>query len=480
MPVEHRRGVVALALTAAFMVFVDGTIVHLTLAQLASHLHASRSELEWVVDAYTLSFAAVMLGAGTITDTLGAKRAFVTGLLVFTASSSVCAAAGSMLVLNLARLVQGVGSALLLPSALVLATATAADDRARHRLVGWWASAAGVGMAAGPLLGGVLVSLADWRAVFAVNVVIGIPAIAWSLRSLPAVPSRDHSATRTDGEATNRRALIQPRRRVRRERRLDIGGMGTATVLIGGLVFALIEAPVQGWNSPSVLTAAGLAVAGGVGFVAAERSVEAPLLPVGVYSDRGFVTAAVQGALFNFAFYGLMFAMSLMLQQGRGLDALTSGLLFLPLTGLIAVGTLCAAPFAQRVGRRAVLGIGQTVLAVTLLAVAWASTSSALWPLVLALVPAGLSAGMLAPTMISQAIAAVEPTLHGGASAAFNTSRQVGAAIGIATFGPLLGTTQNLRTGFIACVVVSAAATVLELVLTFLVRPAPVAKALAA
>jgi MFS transporter, DHA2 family, methylenomycin A resistance protein len=214
MTIEHRRGVVVLALVAAFMVFVDGTIVNLTLAQLAAHLHASRSELEWAVNAYTLSFATVMLGAGAITDTLGAKRAFVAGLLVFTASSAVCAAAASMPVLNLARLVQGAGSALLLPSALVLATASATDEQARHRLVGWWAAAGGVGMAAGPLLGGALVALANWRAVFAVNVVIGIPAAVWSLRSMPAI--------------------------ARRSRRLDIAGMGTATVLIGGLVFALV------------------------------------------------------------------------------------------------------------------------------------------------------------------------------------------------------------------------------------------------
>ena len=446
MTIEHRRGVVVLALIAAFMVFVDGTIVNLTLAQLSSHLHASRTELEWAVNAYTLTFAAVMLGAGAITDTLGAKRAFVTGLLVFTASSAVCAVAGSMLVLNLARLAQGAGSALLLPSALVLATATARDDQARHRLVGRWAAAGGVGMAAGPLLGGALVALADWRAVFAVNVVIGIPAIVWSLRSMPAVPRRD--------------------------RRLDVAGMGTAAVLIGGLVFALIEAPAQGWASPAVLTAVGLAVAGAGGFVAAQRSVRAPLLPVGVYADRGFVSAAVQGALFNFAFYGLLFAMSLMLQQGRGLSALTSGLLFLPLTGLISVGSLCAAPLAQRVGRRAVLGIGQAVLILTLLAVAWASTSAALWPLVFALVPAGLSAGLLVSTMTSQSIAAVEPALHGAASAVFNTSRQVGAAIGIATFGPLLGTAHGLRNGFIACLVVGAAATAVSLVLTSLARPA--------
>ncbi|WP_078877169.1 MFS transporter [Streptomyces sp. 150FB] len=446
MNIEHRRGVVVLALIAAFMVFVDGTIVNLTLAQLASHLGASRSELEWAVNGYTLAFAAVMLGAGAITDTLGAKRTFVAGLLVFTASSAVCSAAGSMLMLNVARLIQGAGAALLLPSAVVLATASATDERMRHRLVGRWAAAGGVGMAAGPLLGGALVALVDWRAVFAVNVVIGIPALVWSLRSMPAV--------------------------TRRGRPLDLAGMGTATVLIGGLVFALVEAPALGWLSPAVITAAALAVAGLIGFVLAERATRAPLLPPGLYSDRGFVATAAQGALFNFAFYGLLFAMALMLQQGRGLGALVSGLLFLPLTGLIAIGSICAAPLAQRFGRSAVLGVGQAVLAATFLAVAWASTSTALWPLVLALVPAGFSSGLLVPTMTSNSIAAVEPALHGAASAAFNTSRQIGAAVGVAAFGPLLGATDNLGEGFITCVVVGAAATVVALLLTALARPA--------
>jgi DHA2 family methylenomycin A resistance protein-like MFS transporter len=442
MSIEHRRGVVVLALIAAFMVFVDATIVNLTLAPLASHLHASRSELEWTVNAYTLSFAAVMLGAGAITDTLGAKRAFMTGLLVFTASSAVCALASSMLMLDVARLVQGAGAALLLPSALVLATASAADEQERNRLVGWWVAAGGVGMAAGPPLGGALVALVNWRAVFAVNVVIGIPAAIWSLRSMPAI--------------------------ARRDRRPDIAGMGTATVLIAGLVFVLIEAPAQGWLSPGVIAAAALTAAGLVGFVWAERSTRAPLLPPGVYSDRRFVTTAAQGALHNFAVFGLLFAMGLMLQQGRGLSALVSGLLFLPLTGLISIGSICAAPLAQRTGRRAVLGIGQAVLATALLAVAWASTSSALWPLVLALLPVGLGAGLIVPNLTSQSIAAVEPALHGAASAVFNTSRQIGAAIGIAAFGPLLGVTHNLRHGFITCVVVGAAATAAALLLTAL------------
>jgi MFS transporter, DHA2 family, methylenomycin A resistance protein len=444
MVIEHRRGVVALALIAAFMVFVDATIVNLTLAQLGSHLRASRSQLQWVIDAYTLSFAAVMLGAGAITDTLGAKRVFVAGLLVFTAFSGLCALAGSMLILNLARLAQGAGAALLLPSALVLATASADDEAARHRLVGRWAAAGGIGMAAGPLLGGGLVALVNWRAVFAVNVAIGIPAIVSSLRSMPAVTSGT--------------------------RRLDIAGMSTATVLIGGLVFVLIEGPTRGWLSLAVLTALGLAVAGAIGFIIAERMAKVPLLPVGVYSDRRFVSAAAQGGLFNFAFYGLLFGMSLMLQQGRGLSALVSGLLFLPLTGLISIGTLCAAPLAQRIGRPAVLGIGQAGLTIALLMVAWASTSSALWPLVLALLPCGLVSGLLVPTMTSQSMAAVESRLHGAASAAFNTARQIGGAVGIAIFGPLLGSTHNLKAGFVACVIVASGATAVTLLLTLIVH----------
>ncbi|MFF0342658.1 MFS transporter [Kribbella sp. NPDC004875] len=448
MPVEHRRSVVALALIASFMVFVDSTIVNVTLAELGTHLHASRPELEWSLNAYTLSFAALMLGAGAIADTLGAKRAFLTGLVVFTLSSAVCAAAGSMLMLNLARLVQGAGAALLLPSALVLATASATDEHARHRLVSWWAAAGGAGMAAGPLLGGGLVALANWRAVFAVNVVIGIPAAIWALRSMPAV--------------------------VRRGRRLDLGGMVTATAFIGGLVFALIEAPSRGWVDPAILAAGAVTVVGLVGFVLVERSVSGPLLPPRLYADRGFAAAALQGSLLNFAFYGVLFTMSLLLQQGRGLSALVTGLLFLPLTGLISIANLCSAPLTRRLGRPAVLALGQAVLTAGLLALAWASTASAVWPMVLALVPIGISSGILVPTMTAQSIAAVEPELHGAASAAFNTSRQIGGAIGVATFGPLLGTAHNLSSGFVTCAIVAAAASVAGLCVTALGRRQPV------
>ncbi len=447
MTIEHRRAAVVVALIASFMVFVDGSIVNLVLAQLTSQLHATPSELEWVVNAYTLAFAAVMLGAGTITDVLGAKRAFATGLVLFTVSSGACATAGSMGVLDLARLVQGCGAALLLPSALVIATQAVSDPVARHRLVGWWAAAGGVGMAAGPLLGGVLVAEAGWRAVFAVNVVLGVPVIAWCVRCLPAS--------------------------ARRQRPLDATGMAAASVLIGGIVFALIEAPERGWLDPAVLVAAGLAVAGATGFVFAERTGRAPLLPLAVYSDRTFVSGAAQGALFNFTFYGLLFTLSLLLQQGRGIGALDSGLLFLPLTGLIAVGNLCAAPLAVRLGDRTVLALGQVLLTVALVTVAWASTTSSLCPLVLALLPAGFSSGVLVPSMTSQAISVVGPDVRGAAAAIFNTARQVGATVGVATLGPLFSHLGGTGRGFVVCTLAGAAASGISLFLTAIARAAP-------
>ncbi|MFJ5646158.1 MFS transporter [Streptomyces sp. NPDC093223] len=454
MMIDRRFHIVALALTAAFMVFVDGTIVNLALAQLAARLGASRSELEWAINAYTLSFAAVMLVAGAITDALGARRTFLCGLSVFTAASAICASATTMPVLDIARLVQGAGSALLLPSALVLATASTADEAAHQKMLGWWAAAGGLGMAAGPLLGGVLVEVADWRAVFAVNVIVGIPALLWSIRSLPEPAARG-------------------------SQRLDLVGMGCATALIGGLVFALVQAPAQGRLSPAVLTATALALLGLTGFVLAARGSRAPLLPPATYRDRGFATANVQGALFNFAFQGLLFAMSLMLQEGRGLGALVSGLMFLPLTGLIPVGSICAVPLARRLGRSTALAVGQVSLAITLLAVAWAGTSDSLWPLASALVPAGFSAGLLVPIMTSRALGAVRPALHGSASAVFNTSRQIGAAVGVAVFGPLLGSTGSVGTGFAVCVTVGAAATAVALLLTGLDRFAKVSRPVA-
>ncbi len=442
MTIELRRSVVALALVASFMVFVDGTIVNLALAPLSTHLGASRSELEWVVNAYTLAFASVMLGAGAITDALGAKRAFVAGLVVFTVSSLGCASAGTIWYLIAARAVQGVGAALLLPSAVVLATAGAVDDSSRAKLVGWWAAAGGAGMAAGPLLGGVLVAFTDWRAIFAVNVIVGVPAIVWALRAAPLVAARKHA--------------------------LAVPGLVSATLFICALVFSLVEAPVLGWSSGAVMWAVVMAVLAATIFAGIERATSTPVLPRRLYVERRFTTVVAQGALFNFTFYGVLFALGLLLQQGLGLSALRSGALFLPLTGLISVGSLCAAPLGRRHRHGVLVAVGLAVTILSLAAAAWAVTFGAPWPLALAFAPAGLCAGVLVPMLTAQALRAVGPALHGAAAAAFNTSRQVGGAVGVAAFGPLLGQAHDLTKGFRTCMALAASATAVSLGLNWL------------
>jgi DHA2 family methylenomycin A resistance protein-like MFS transporter len=229
-------------------------------------------------------------------------------------------------------------------------------------------------------------------------------------------------------------------------------------------VFALVEMPAIGGLAGPVIAAGAVAVIGLAGFVAAERATRSPLLPRAVYRDATFVGASLQGALFNFAFYGLLFALGLMLQQGRHLDAFASGLLFLPLTAAIPVASMCAASLAPRLGRGRLLFLGHGLLTASLLLIALAGTAAALWPLALALVPAGFSGGLLVPAMTAQSLTTVEPGAHGAASAAFNTARQVGSAIGVATLGPLLGA-GSLSASFQRCLLVAAAATLLALAL---------------
>lgn len=426
------------AIMASFMVFLDATIVTLALPTLGDQLGGGRAELEWVINAYTLTFAAIMLSAGSLADTFGARRLFVAGLTVFALTSGICGFAGSMPVLIVARLVQGAGAALLLPSSLALATNGVSQQHERGRIVAVWAAAGGSGLAAGPLIGGLVVDGIGWRWVFWINVFIGAAAVVATLTRTAVVPAKP--------------------------KRLDVGGQVGATLGIAGLVFFLIEGPSLGWGSVPVVAAAVAFVVGAVGFFAIERSAAEPILPLRLGRNPDFTGSAALGALFNFTFYGVMFALSLLLQQVKGESATFAGLSFLPLTGLIAIGNLVAPRLAARRTSNFVLFLGQALFGVGLLASLFTGVLEPAWPLLIALLPAGFGAGLLVPTMTSRLLETAAPHLAGAASGAFNTSRQVGGAIGVAAFGPLLGTGAALTDGFQLCLalaVVAVAASVL-------------------
>lgn len=437
---SRTRVTVGVAGTAAFLVFVGTTVVTLAVPTLRRELGGGPSAGEWAVNGYTLAFAAILLSAGTLADIFGARRVFLVGLGTVAVAATASALSGGMGMLIAAQFAQGVGAALLLPSSLTLVTATADGARARARVIGVWAAIGAIGMAAGPLLGGILIATVGWRAVFAVvfavAVVVGVVTLA-ATRPVPVRP-----------------------------RRLDVGGLLATIVLSAGLVFVMIEGPHLGWASPAVLAAMVAFAGGAVTFVVWERRARFPLLPLGLARHAEFTGSVVLGLLFNFSFYGLMFALSLLLQQAKGLSALATGLTFLSLTGLIAFANLFAPWLVHRLGVRATLHLGQVAFAAGLVATALTAVLGSRWPLVVALLPTGLGSGLMVPTMTARLIESAPAALSGAASAAFNTSRQFGSAIGVAIFGALMSASGGYAAGFRTSMIIALAAVVVSAVIT--------------
>lgn len=441
----HSRGHAAalvVAAIAAFAVFLDATIVNLALPTLSREFGADRSSIEWVIDAYTLAFAAIMLSAGVMSDGYGARRVFIPGIIVFVIASIGCAVAQNMIMLNVLRLIQGVGAALLLPSSMSLATQNVDGVHSRRVAIAIWSAAGGVGMAAGPVVGGIVVTSLGWRWLFWLNVLVGVVSIALTLRIKPS-----------------------PRREGVRQ---DIFGQITATIAIGSIGFILIEGTRLGWTAPLLLVAAAICVAAIIAFVIIERTTPHPLIPPRLAARAEFIGSAFLGALFNLAFYGVLFALSFLLQDVKGNSALEAGLSFLPLTGLIFVGNLVAPRIARRYGVNSVLYLGQALFGVGLLATVFTAPLTQAWPLAVSLLPVGFGAGLLVPTMTARMLESLPQDLSGAASGSFNTSRQLGGAIGVALFGGLLGSSTHLKAGFTACLVASLICIAISTALTLI------------
>lgn len=424
---------------ATFAVFLDSTIVNLALPTLSREFDASRSGVEWVVDAYTLAFAAILLSAGVLSDGFGARRVFIPGVALFVLASVGCAEAHSLEALNVWRLLQGAGAAVMLPSSMSLATRHARDLHAKRVAISIWAAAGSIGMAVGPLAGGILVNGLGWRSMFWMNVAVGIVAIAFAKRL----------------GASERRALPK----------LDVFGQLSATAAIGSAVFVFIEGPHQGWATWPVIAAGAIGALSVAAFVIGERRTAHPLIPPRLAAQPAFIGTALLGGIFNLAFYGVLFALSLLLQDGRGESALEAGLRFLPVMAPIFAANLVVPRIARRFGTNRVLYVGQAILAGGMLLTIFAAPMTPSWPLAVSLLPVGFGAGLIVPMLTAKMVESLPPDLTGAASGSFNTSRQVGGAIGVALYGALLGS-GDYQAGFTACLAVSLACIVASAAIT--------------
>jgi DHA2 family methylenomycin A resistance protein-like MFS transporter len=417
-----------------FMVVLDVTVVTVALPPIGRDFHTGSdlSGVQWVADGYTVVFAGTLLSAGSIGDRLGSRAAFQTGLAFFTATSVGCALAPSLPVLVAMRLLQGVGAALVVPTSLALINASYPDKAARARAIGAWGGAGGLAAAAGPVLGGLLVAGLGWRAVFLVNLPVGLLGLALTARYVPR--------PRPSGAA-----------------RLDLAGQLLAVMSLSAAAYGVIEAGHRGWTSPSALVAFAVLPVAVALFVRVESRRPDPMLPLGLFRSRTFSAATVVGLLLNTGFYGELFVVSFYFQQYRHFGVLAAGLAMLPQTAMVALGSLLSGRTTARTGPRLPMTAGLVIGAAgfAALLVAGAGTPYAL--LVLPLAATGFGTAFTMPAAVA-AVSESAPSRHAGlAAGVFNAARQMGSALGVALLGALVSGAHDFRSGMRLGSLISAA-----------------------
>ncbi|MFE9843249.1 MFS transporter [Streptomyces goshikiensis] len=412
---SHRRRLLVLAICCMSLLIVslDNTVLNVALPSMRRELHASVAGMQWTIDAYTLVLASLLILMGSTADRIGRRKVFTIGLTVFVLGSLLCSVAPSLGWLIVFRTVQAVGGAMLNPVAMSIITNTFTEPAERARAIGIWGAVAGISMAAGPLIGGVLTDSVGWRSIFWINVPVGLFALALTLRWIPES-------------------------RAERPRRPDPVGQLLVMALLGSVTYGIIEGPAAGWSSGLILGCGAVAVASLVGLVAYEQRRTEPLIDPRFFRSVPFSGATVMAVSAFSGMAGFLFLNTLYLQDVRGLDALDAGLYMLPM----AACTILAAPVAGRLvaarGPRLPLLIAGVAMAVSglLFAVFSAETSTSL--MFTGYVLFGLGFGMVNAPITNTAVSGMPRSQAGVAAAVASTSRQTGSTLGVAVIGAVL------------------------------------------
>jgi DHA2 family methylenomycin A resistance protein-like MFS transporter len=426
------------------VVQLDVSVVNVAIKPIGADLGGGISGLQWVVGAYTLAFAALILSAGALGDRIGARRMFIAGFTLFTAASAACGLAPTLGFLVAARAIQGVGAAVLVPCSLSLLNHAYRDERARAHAVGLWAAGAAVALSAGPLIGGVLISSLGWRSIFFINAPIGLAGILLTVRF----------ATETPRAA---------------DRGIDLPGQLAAIVALVGLAGSMIEAGRRGFADGLVLTGFGVAAVALTAFVLIEWRRRSPMLPLDLFRSRTFSASAAIGIVINVAFYGLIFVLSLYFQNTRHYSVLLTGLAFAPTTVAVFAANLLAGRVARTAGRRILLAGAALLLAAGLGGLLIIGPSTGYAAIVTQLVVLGFGLGLIVPVMTSTLLGTVDAGHSGVASGTLNTARQTGSVVGVGLFGSLAA--GHLVSGLRLALLISIGLALLVVALTQGVAP---------
>ena len=403
---------------ALFMIMLDNTVVNVALPAIQRDLGIDVAELEWVVTGYALSFAVLMLSGGKLADMFGRRRIFLIGLGVFTLSSLFCGLAGSAELLIAARVLQGVGSAFMMPATLSIITATF-PPRERGAALGIWAGVSAMALAIGPLVGGLITEHIGWNWIFYVNVPVGLVGIVAARLIIPESKDTSH------------------------EQRLDLPGLLTSGIALFALVYALIEAGSRGWLSPLILGLFALAVLAGAAFVLLEKAQRLPLFDMTLFRDPTFAGANTVALLVSLAMFGVFFFISLFMQNVLGYSAVRAGVAFLPMTVLIILIAPIAGKSSDRLGSRWLMTGGMTLVGCSLLIFAQLQADSSYLALLPGMVLGGVGMAITMTPMTAAALSSVPVDKAGVGSGMLNTFRQVGGSLGIAIMGAILASGSN-------------------------------------
>jgi EmrB/QacA subfamily drug resistance transporter len=398
---------------ALFMIMLDNTVVNVALPSIQRDLGAQLSELEWVVSGYALTFAALLLTGGKLGDLLGRRRMLVIGLVIFGGSSLACALAPDAGVLIGARVVQGVGAALMNPATLSIIAATF-GPRQRGTAIGIWVGVSATALAIGPLVGGLLTEHVGWSSIFYINVPIAAVAVVASF------------------------LLIDESKDMSHEQRLDLPGLVTSGVGLFALTYGLIEANTYGWTSGRIVGAFAIAAVSLATFILLELHQRLPMLDLSLFRSSTFAGANTVLLLVALAMFGIFFFVSLYMQNILGYSAVQAGAAFLPLTLLVVLLAPVAGRISDRLGSRSLMTFGMTLVGLQLLYFSTLGVKESYW----ALVPGMLLGGIGMPAVMTPASAAamsgVSADKAGVGSAVLNSSRQVGGSLGIALMGAIM------------------------------------------
>ncbi|MBD3783827.1 MAG: MFS transporter [Micrococcales bacterium] len=420
-PARHPRrwAILAVLCLSLFVVTLDNTVLNVALPSLVSGLGLSAPQVQWVVDAYSLVFAGLLLAGGSIGDRHGRRRALLAGLAVFGAGSTAAALAGSASALIVARGVMGVGGALLMPATLAIVMHVFEADE-RPRAIAVWGGVSALGVSAGPVLGGLLVERFWWGSVFLVNVPVVLLAVVAAVALVPE--SRRGDAPRPD----------------------LLGALLSSTAIVAA-VWATIQVPEHGWVSVPVLAAGGVAVVLAGGFVSWERRCAAPMLRLSLLRSRQLIGASSVGVLLMFSLAGATFVLTQHLQLTLGFSPLEAGVRTLPVAGAILVTSSVSPAFATLVGNHRAVATGLALLAGGLSVVALTAAREEYWPVALGCVLLGAGIG-LAMAPASSSLMSSFPRDHAGLGSAMNdTFQELGAALGVAVLGGIA--TATYRSG---------------------------------